>query len=281
VRGGFNRKLDAELVLLYRDEWYRVVAIRRARQVAMEDQTTRPQNENPNDLVRATAIAEIYREREEFELLAIHYDAIGNKVLRDKYVERAIESTPTDETMFFLRRLQGRMDLVPQAVVKRMLKRFDEIGDGTQIAAFYEGTNQPVKAAREYLQVVTEALEEGNCFTAAYYLGALERLRADLYLIAHNEAKRTKALWWQVRALQELGWAAELSALLRKNKERIEQSDDLELRRLLARDLGDQDLVLELEIKQARTETLRGFAHTIGPDAGDRDEEGNPVRRRR
>jgi hypothetical protein len=69
IKGGFYRKLDAENHVV--------------------------------DLELATSLAEIYREREEYELLALHYAHMGNDELRDKYAELAIQQGMDDEGVFF------------------------------------------------------------------------------------------------------------------------------------------------------------------------------------
>jgi hypothetical protein len=279
LRGGFDRKLDADQVVLYRADWHRIVALRRATG-STDTGDDNPDSRATDGAAHATSLAEIYRERKEYELLAIHYDSIGNLELRDKYVELAIRDTPTDETIFFLRRLQGRMDLVPPKVLRRLLRRFEKIGDRTQIARYFRDIGEPVQAVQEYLGVVTSSLEEGNPFSAAFYLREAAALAPDLLLLALQEARNDGALWWEVRALQELGWRKELSALLRKKRNRIERSDDIELQRLLALELGDATRAEALEKQEAATETLKGFEGSIGPDAGDRDELGNPVGKR-
>ncbi len=89
VSGGFRRKLDAEQVILYRNDWFVLVARERAANLGRLPDT------NPSsDLIElelATSIAEIYREREEYELLALHYMEVGNDELRSGHSWSAIE----------------------------------------------------------------------------------------------------------------------------------------------------------------------------------------------
>jgi hypothetical protein len=244
VRGGFARKLDAEQVILYRDHWNRAVTLQRAASVdaaAVESDGAAPDG---FDVVRATTLAEIYRERGQHELLALHYDAIGNTELRDKYIDLALKEAPTDDSIFFLRRLQGRMDLVPEKVRKRLLAKYKRLGADSQIARYYSDLNDHPTALSAYLRDIQTSLSEGNIFSAAFYLKEAARMLPDLFTLALAQAKADGVLWWQVRALQELGWDDELSELLMANRERIEGSGDADLERLLALELGNTNRVL-------------------------------------
>jgi len=81
IRGGFDRKLDSDQIILYRDDWHSAVALQRATEgvpSAGDDGNTSYQ------LEWITSTAEIYRENEEFELLAGFYNSIKNYELRDK-----------------------------------------------------------------------------------------------------------------------------------------------------------------------------------------------------
>jgi hypothetical protein len=115
IRGGFDRKLDADQVILYRDDWNRIVARRRA----TEEVAMRHEPDDRINIEQITSIAEIYRVDGEFELLAIHYNAIGNFELRDKYIDIALSQSLSDDSVVFLRGLQGRPDLIPQEVIER------------------------------------------------------------------------------------------------------------------------------------------------------------------
>lgn len=135
MSGGFARKLNADLVMLYKAAWVRAVTRDRAGVEARLGESLPVLEGDPG---RMATLAEIYGEREEYELLAIHYDACGNMALRDKYVEKALQRHPTDESHFFLRRMQGRLAELPEDVRDRMLAKFEAIPDYTQVASYYE-----------------------------------------------------------------------------------------------------------------------------------------------
>ncbi len=78
IRGGFGRRLDPEQVVLYRDDWYRMVAQARASQDASQ---AVEKQERSTQFELVTSLAEIYRENREYHLLAVHYDSIRNKEL--------------------------------------------------------------------------------------------------------------------------------------------------------------------------------------------------------
>ena len=80
------------------------------------------------DLALAMSLAEIYREAKAYAELAIHHNIFGNKELRDKYIEMALsqEEPTSDDTVVFLRGLQGRQDLIPKELIDRHLEDLDE-----------------------------------------------------------------------------------------------------------------------------------------------------------
>lgn len=130
IVGGFDRKLNAEQVTLYRDDWLRVVAEQRAVSSAETDRESVMEVQ----LELATSLAEIYREKEDWTSLAVHYHHIGNEDLRDKYVEIALQGEADDAEVLFLRGLQGRPDLIPEEVADRELARRADWEDWSQRA---------------------------------------------------------------------------------------------------------------------------------------------------
>lgn len=86
MHGGFGRKLDADQVILFRDDWHRIVADARAESALETARTSSPETQ----IELTTSLAEIYRESQDYYDLALLYDSIGNRELRDKYVEMAL-----------------------------------------------------------------------------------------------------------------------------------------------------------------------------------------------
>lgn len=101
LHGGFDRKLDAEQIILYRQHW--LAAFREQRELAGRVAQESPGMGDETRLAVAGAVAEVYRENEEYGLLAAHYSRIGNKVLRDRYAERALEEGASDFDVCHLR----------------------------------------------------------------------------------------------------------------------------------------------------------------------------------
>lgn len=253
IRGGFDRKLDADQVILYRNDWLRAVAVSRA---TTEANRELDEDAGVLDVELVTSIAEIYRENEQYELLAIHYDAIGNSELRDKYVELALKQDPSDDMLFFLRgTIQKQPDLIPKEVVDRHLASYGNREDAEQYARALLSVGRRLDAAIEYIRGVNDSLREKNWFSAAFYLRefAEEELVDELLMAAYRQATEEGDLWWQVRALQELGWDAELGALLLEEANAIRASGDTMLLQLLAEAKGDVD-----EAKTLRKEIARG-----------------------
>jgi tetratricopeptide (TPR) repeat protein len=185
---------------------------------------------------------ESYRENQEFGLLAMYYDSIGNYELRDKYVEIAIQKDPSDQNVCYLRGLQEKPELIPQDVIERELARYTAHEDWTQRARFYIRLGKHREAAVDYLQGILESLHEENVFSAAYYLKELEkeRLVEELFVLALRQATEEGDLWWQIRALEELGWHKELDDLVLQNSEEIERSGNPYLLILLADAKGEE-----------------------------------------
>jgi len=167
LRGGFDRKLDADQLQLYRADWWELVRQQRARAEAVHELREQPSTE---DIQLATSIAEVYRENEAFDLLAIHYDVFGNDALRDKYIELALARKPSDQTAIFLRELQGRVDLIPPRVISRTLARYAADRNWTERARLLGALGRHAEALSDYLSGIQESLEEGNLFSAGFYL---------------------------------------------------------------------------------------------------------------
>jgi hypothetical protein len=264
IRGGFDRKLDADQVLLFRNDWYALVSQRRA---GASQHSRLSAESSEMALAVSTSVAEIYRENKEYELLAIHYNAIGNRELRDKYVDLALRGKPTDGTICFLRGLQDRANLIPPAVLKRQLKFYANYDNFTQRARLLADVGEFREAATDYVRGILSSLEEGNVFPAAFYIKELaeQGVLDELFILALKEAKAKKDLWWQVRALQELEWNDELKTLLIENRREIEASDNPELQRLLAEAMGDQNRVFELKKEIARRQRSYGEGIALLP----------------
>lgn len=245
IRGGFDRKLNADQVILYRDDWYRIVAQQRA---AYKEYTEVERQQENRRLELVTSIAEIYRDRQEYEFLATHYHSIENYELRDKYIEIALQHNPDNEMICFLRGLQGKPELIPQDVVERELARHAKSKAWGQRGQLYTKLGRYREAVADYLSCISESLQDDRAFSAAYYLKELveEGLIQELFVIALKEAAEEEDLWWQVRALQELEWHSELRDLLLSHAEEIELTDDPTLPILLADARGDEDQAIQL-----------------------------------
>jgi hypothetical protein len=267
MQGGFSRKLDPDQVILYRDDWHSIVSQRRSAQYS--DETKRAAKDS-KQLARLASEAEIFRENEEYELLASHYHLIGNTELRDKYIELAIKKDPSDSTIFFLRSLQGRPDLIPAEVVERRLKLLTKNQDWNQRARAYNDLGRSVDAVKDYVRGVGESLNKGNLFSAAFYLkelvdnGLIQKLYADCY----EQARASDNLQLMIRSLEELGWKDELRALLLKKADEIEKSKDTVFLSYLARARGDEEKAFELSI-----EILRG-TRLLEPKKSGREKKG-------
>lgn len=217
VSGGFGRNLDSDQVILYRDNWVRFVASQRQAGVAESDSSTGPDY----SVELATSLAELYRDNNELGTLAQHYHTIGNTELRDKWTEKALASPDVDDaTIVYLRGLQNRPDLIPEDVANRWLGEQAAADDWSQRARTLVKLHRWPEAVVDYMKGIASDIESGNLFAAAYYLKELARreLYNELFLMAYGREER---LWWQVRALQELGMDDERRDLLIANEDKI------------------------------------------------------------
>lgn len=253
IKGGFGRKLNADQVILYRNDWLNTIKKKRAN-TELEVVQNQAMSNTSNFIEYVTSISEIYRENEQFELLAGLYDSIGNYELRDKYIEIALAKDPSDQNICYLRGMQGRADLIPFEVVERETARYTKNNNYSQRARFYLDLGMDVAAAKDYVRSVLESLEENNPFSAAFYLKELvnESLIDKLFEQALKKSTDNNDLWSQIRALQELGWDSELDDLLFRNAKFIEETDDIMLQILLAKARGDKEKHLELQKELAK-----------------------------
>ncbi|MGY0067384.1 HNH endonuclease signature motif containing protein [Streptomyces sp. QTS137] len=241
ITGGFGRKLDADQVRLYRNHWIDSVAESRKSSAPSISEL----EDRDLELRLATSIAEINIEKEDWADLALHYANIGNRELQEKYTEKAIATGVSDEMHCYLRSRQGRPDLIPADVSEREIRRLSEgpYADVTQLARLLRILGRTRDSMRNYAQGMIESLNDDNPFSVAYYLKEVvqEGIIQDLFIEALKEARDRGDLWWEVRALEELGWRDELAATVQEKRVEIEQGGDPFLRRMLYHADGDMN----------------------------------------
>jgi hypothetical protein len=256
IRGGFARKLDAHQIRLYRDSWNQTVSARRS--VPSGDGATETASVPLGSVgpATATSIVEINREAGNWGNLALFYDSIGNEDLRDSAIDNAIAEGLTDWNLIRLRRLQGRLALVPEDILERLLEQEVKTHSGFAAGGIYEDLQLHRKAAETYLRSLTGILDGGSDFTLAFSLKRIleGNVVSGLFLNALQEAADKEDLWWQVRALEELGWTSELRDLVQKNRDRIDAlklSEELKwrLRIILAEADENEDRLREARLE--------------------------------
>jgi hypothetical protein len=225
ISGGFSRKLDLHQIRLYRDSWNETVAAKRSIAAESEAEGGTAVSAGPIDAALATSIVEINREAKNWANLALFYDSIGNEELRDRAIDEAIAGGLRDWNVIRLRRLQGRLSLVPPAILQ------SELDGGSGKSAFavggiYEDLSEHRKAAEMYLGSLAATSDEISDFTLAFELKQMLEgtVIPGLFLNALQRAADKKDLWWQVRALEELGWTAQLHELVQRNRDVIDSS---------------------------------------------------------
>jgi hypothetical protein len=260
ISGGFHRKLDADQVILYRDDWLNNVSRQRAaspNRISASDSI--PESA---DLELATSVAEILRDREEYELLALHYYGIGNDELRDKYIELAIRQGIDDETLIFFRNSQNRLDLIPPEVIQRRVKELESRSDWFSLGRLYRELGDYELATISTSRGVIKAIQEENIFSAAFHLKEMvdDDTLEELFIIAMEDARNRNDLWWQYRCLQELGWDTEAKKFLLEHQKEIEDSGESHFIEELSVALGDTKRYLELRKEEAHSISAKSSA---------------------
>jgi hypothetical protein len=271
IKGGFGRKLDADQVYLYRDDWVRFVF--QQRQAGLRKSDVEAKRDLSVEV--ATSLAEIYRENDEPQVLAIHYNMIGNLELRDKWIEHALSREDVDDFLIIkLRAMQDRADLIPEDVAQRVLDDQERREDWSQRARTLRDVHRYPEAVTDYVKSIAEDLGKGRTFAAAYYLKELGKLELHKQLFLKAYTDETD-LWWKVRALQEVDWDDERKRLLLENEGEIRQQNNPLLIIELERALGDT--VAYVGARKDLAARMRGRGEFIGIVAAKGNNESDDV----
>lgn len=259
ITGGFHRKITSEQIMLYREDWHSAVARERSSTQVLDETD---EGTKSVQLRLVTDSIEVFQESGNHLALARLYDDIGNTELRDKHVEEALSKGVPDMEVLVARHLQNRPDLVPQEIIDRLISRMTEDENWTDLSWVHQILGDYRKAAELLVRAISEHLSESNYFTAAYYLRSAGRdgIIDALFEMALQKSVAEDNLFWQVRALEELGWDSELESLLLAKKDEIEESGDVELQSRLYRISRDWDAYVKM-----RKESL--MSRYLGLDA--------------
>jgi hypothetical protein len=241
IQGGFDRKLDAGQVKLYRRDWLEQVRRYRA------DASQSPRESTQSVGMRATLVRlEAAIKNEEWLDVARIYDRAGDEPLRDEYIDRALAENPSPFYQVLLRQMQGRVDELPEEVKAAAVEEVS--GDWTVRGSILLDIGRVKDAAETWLQGIQEAIQNERWFVAAYYMrhGLDSQLVEPLLTLALSEKIASDDLWWQVRCYEELGWFDQARELLLGNESRIESSDSLILKRKLATAKRDNEEYIRL-----------------------------------
>lgn len=262
ISGGFDRKLDADQITLYRDNWHKIVSQLRA---PIDDLGLSPPLTEEVPLEEITSLIEIYLNNGDWESLAKYYHYLGNNDLRNKYIEKAVESPSWDQTVWYLRGLQNRPDLIPKDLIEREVDRLSKKPDYFQRARLYKVLGRDTDSVSDYITGIKLQLEDKRWFSAAFYLSELfdSDLIEPLFVEALKQATDQKELIWQLRALQELGWKDEISDLISNNQKTIREGKDYIF--LLAEAKCNRDAKSLLELKKGHAAEGWGIPLSFPP----------------
>lgn len=255
IKGGFHRKLDADQIILYRDDWYSIVSRDRIN-TELEKSANLPSNKR---IEYITTLIENFRENQEFEFVSYMYHNLGNYELRNKYIDKALEKDHSNGTLIRLRSIQNRIDEIPKDIIEAEIKMYEKNQDWSQLARFFIDIKEPTKAIYYYCKDIMDSIDEGNHFGAGFYLKEMQNknLENALFELALKKANNENNLWWQYRALQELGWKSEIKDFVLQNKKQIEDSGNLDLKIELMKAMGEEKMAHDLLIQKANLKIVR------------------------
>jgi tetratricopeptide (TPR) repeat protein len=242
VQGGFDRKLDAEQVRLYKRDWLEVVRRYRA------DQPTKEGKPADHSIELRTTVARLQtamKDEDWFDVARV-YDGIGDIKHRDEYIEKALSENPSPYYEVLLRRMQGRAADLPEDLKSAAAEEVED--DWTALGGILLDVGRVEEAVRTWLEGVQRAIDTKNWFTAAFYIRHTLDAEAvePLLTMALKQAVEEDDLWWQMRCYEELGWDDAVRELLLGNETRIEESGPLILKRKLAMAKGDHEDYIKL-----------------------------------
>lgn len=258
VKGGFHKKLNSDQIILYRDDWNRTVYHNRAIEKNQFSKTQNDIEKNSFDIELATSIAEIYRENKEYELLALHYINIGNKELADKYIDKVIANGIDDVSHIFFRSIQNDTQSIPKEILEKRIRVLERHKNYSELGRLYRALGFSEKDVENICLYALSALNKKNTFSTAFYLkemvteGAIDKL----FIIALENAKKEKDLWWEFRSLQELGWNSEIDSFFKRNKKHIFEIKDELLIREYYLNKGDWEKYSKLKKKHAKKSSM-------------------------
>lgn len=206
----------------------------------------------------AASLAEVLRDNQQYELLALLYHESGIIDLRDKYIEKALAEQKSARAAIALRALQGRLAEVDEALIAQELERHQTNEDWLQLARLQAVLERWSDAARSYCRGIMKALESGDTFSAGSMLQEMNRraVPAAFFEAALRRAADQNDFWWEVKCLDTVGWREELRDYISNKQATVEKSGDLYLQLVLSRVLDDGERELQLRkqlLAEART----------------------------
>ncbi len=244
--------IDPATVQARHEEWVSMVACAQLRTLHLRSQ------EKPPSLEAVATLAESLRENEQFELLALLYHECGIAELRDKYIEKALAQQNSVRAALSLRALQGRMDQVDTALIDQQLEQHQRNEDWVQLARLQAALKRWPEAVQSYCRGLVKAIECGDSFSTGSILQEIsqQQLHKALFELALRQAADENDFWWEVRALEAMGWKDELRDYITNKQAAVEQSDDMFLQLILFHELGDAEKALQIQkriLAEART----------------------------
>jgi hypothetical protein len=215
------------------------------------------------DVRLVAAELEISKKQEDWFSVARIYNNIGDVELRDKYIELALQQDPSPFYIYLFARMQGKLRELSKELIAAALEEVSK--DWTVRASMLSETGHFAESAKAYIEGIKNALDEGRWFLAAYYMryGLNAKIVDELFSQSLRESAAEGNLWWQLRALEELGWQDSKRELLLGNENKIMESEDSSLILELAKAKGDAELVLKTFKEMSELGSIAHFRVTV------------------
>jgi len=238
-----NNQLPANELQARHQEWVSMVACEQLRTLHL------PSRDLTHPFGATANLAEVLRDNQQYELLALLYHECGVIELRDKYIEKALAEQKSARAAISLRALQGRLAEVDSSLIVQELERHQANKDWLQLARLQIVLEHWSEAAQSYCRGIIEALACGDTFSAGSIIQEMTRqaVPSALFEAALRHAADDNNFWWEVKCLQAMGWREELRDYVANKQAWVEKSGDLYLQLVLSRVLNNEDKVLQLQ----------------------------------
>lgn len=273
IKGGFGRKLNSELIKLYRNEFY-IDNKKRLKKIipnfnSLFKKITLPKKKitsNPQLMMQDTEFIhktiDLCHEKEDWALLAYQYKWINQKELGYKYAKKCIEESINNEEWIRVVQMQldflGSENIEPE-FLKKAVNSYLKNRNFSQLARLYRDLGNPELATISYNKSIEIDIRKREWFSAGYYLkesGNLDRAKVFLKRALKENLKKGD-VHWIIRCYEELEMFEELKNFAEDivNSEKIKEINPptrLDLMRIVGNEEEVKKLLKNMRISMKR-----------------------------